>query len=94
MPKMKTHSGSKKRFSVTHTGKVKARSSHKRHRMAGKSKRMKSEGRSTSILKYMDAKVILDTFLPYFQKKRRNARKKLRPLASKIAKKTLNKKEA
>jgi len=75
MPKMKTHSGAKKRFSVTKTGKVKVRSAHKRHRMTSKSKRMKREGRTTSILKYMDAKVILNTFLPYMRRKKRNAKK-------------------
>ena len=75
MPKMKTHSGAKKRFRVTSTGKVKARSASKRHRLTSKSKRMKREGRATSILTCMDAKIILDNFLPYLQKKRRNAKK-------------------
>ena len=77
MPKMKTHSGAKKRFAVTRTGKVKARSAHKRHRMTSKSKRMKREGRATSILKYMDATVILNCFLPYSLKKRRKAKKNI-----------------
>jgi large subunit ribosomal protein L35 len=76
MPKMKTHSGAKKRFSVTRKGKVQARAAHKRHRMVSKSKRMKAAGRSTLIMTDMDAKVILDNFLPYQQRKRRNARKK------------------
>jgi large subunit ribosomal protein L35 len=85
MPKMKTHSGAKKRFSVTRTGKVQSRAAAKRHRLTSKSKRMKTEGRSTLILKDMNAKTILDNFLPYQQKKRRNNRKRLRAIA--IAKK-------
>lgn len=77
MPKMKTHSGAKKRFSVTRTGKVQARAAHKRHLMTNKSKRMKLEGRSTLILNEMDAKIIRDHYLPYERRKRRHAVKKL-----------------
>lgn len=79
MPKMKTHSGAKKRFSATRTGKVQSRAAAKRHRMTSKSKRMKLEGRSTHILRDMNAKVILDYFLPYESKKRRNNPKRQRP---------------
>lgn len=75
MPKMKTHSGAKKRFSVTKSGKVQSRAAHKRHRMVSKSKRMKLAGRSTHIMTEMDAKVILDNFLPYQQRKRRPKRR-------------------
>lgn len=78
MPKMKTHSGAKKRFGVTRTGKVQSRAAAKRHRLTSKSKRMKMEGRSTLILKDMNAKTILDNFLPYQQKKRRNNRSRQR----------------
>lgn len=76
MPKMKTHSGAKKRFSVTRTGKVQARAACKRHRMTSKSKRMKRDGRSTLIVEDMNAKTILDNFLPYQQRLRRNNRKR------------------
>jgi len=75
MPKMKTHSGAKKRFAVTKSGKVKARAAHKRHRMTSKSKRMKREGRSTLIMTEMDTKVILDNFLPYQRKLSRKKRR-------------------
>lgn len=68
MPKMKTHSGAKKRFSVTRTGKVQARAAHKRHRMTSKSARMKREGRSTLIMNESDATIILNNFLPYQRK--------------------------
>lgn len=78
MPKMKTHSGAKKRFSVTRTGKVQARAAAKRHRLTSKSKRMKREGRSTLILLDMNAKTVLDNFLPYQQRKRRRNRNRQR----------------
>ena len=83
MPKMKTHSGAKKRFSVTGTGKVQARAAAKRHRMTSKSKRMKRDGRATLIMTEMDAKVLLDNFLPYQQKKRRRNRNRQRPVTDK-----------
>lgn len=69
MPKMKTHSGAKKRFSATAGGKVQGRAAHKRHRMKGKSKRMKMEGRSTHILHEADGRIILENYLPYERKK-------------------------
>lgn len=87
MPKMKTHSGAKKRFAVTRTGKVKSRAAAKRHRMTSKSKRMKLEGRGPHIMKDMNAKTILDNFLPYQQKKRRNNPKRQRPVKTETAKK-------
>ena len=79
MPKMKTHSGAKKRYSVTRTGKVQARSAAKRHRLTSKSKRMKRDGRATLIMSDMDAKVILDNFFPYQCGKRRRNRNRQRP---------------
>lgn len=78
MPKMKTHSGAKKRFSVTKQGKVQARAAAKRHRLTSKSKRMKMEGRSTLIMSEPDAKIILDNFMPYQRGLRRNSWKKIK----------------
>jgi large subunit ribosomal protein L35 len=75
MPKMKTHSGAKKRFSVTRRGKVQARPAHKRHLMTNKSKRMRVEGRSTLIMNESDAKILLDNFLPYQRKLTRKKRR-------------------
>ncbi len=72
MPKLKTHSGAKKRFKVSHTGKVTGRSGWKRHRLVSKSKKAKRDGKATNILSYMDARVVLDYFLPFAKKKRRN----------------------
>ena len=75
MPKMKTHSGAKKRFSVTRRGKVQARAAHKRHRMTSKSKRMKLAGCSTLILNKSDSRIILDDFMPYQRKLQRKKRR-------------------
>jgi large subunit ribosomal protein L35 len=71
MPKMKTHKGSAKGFAVTRRGKVQARAAAKRHRLVSKSKRMKREGRATLVMKEMDARIILDNFLPYQRSKRK-----------------------
>lgn len=78
MPKMKTHSGAKKRFSVTRRGKVQARAAHKRHRLTSKSKKMKRDSRATLIMSEMDAKIILDNFLPYERSKKRKTRQQLK----------------
>jgi large subunit ribosomal protein L35 len=87
MPKMKTHSGAKKRFSVTRTGKVQARAAAKRHRLTSKSKKMKRDGRATLIVKEMNAKTILDNFLPYQQKNRRRNRARQRVAVAPVTKK-------
>ncbi|MDR0858333.1 MAG: 50S ribosomal protein L35 [Oscillospiraceae bacterium] len=41
MPKMKTHSGAKKRFSLTKSGKVKRAHAYKRHILSKKSPKRK-----------------------------------------------------
>jgi large subunit ribosomal protein L35 len=41
MPKMKTHSGAKKRFKKTGSGKLKSYQAHTSHRMRNKSKKAK-----------------------------------------------------
>lgn len=94
MPKMKTHSGAKKRFSVTRRGKVQARAAHKRHRMTSKSSRMKMEGRSTLIMNDMDAKIILDNFLPYERAKKRKGRQFLKKQQQRNAKAAAKKEAA
>ncbi len=45
MPKLKTHSGSKKRFRVTGSGKVKCGAAGKRHGMRKRPQKMKREAR-------------------------------------------------
>jgi len=85
MPKMKTHSGAKKRFSVTRRGKVQARAAAKRHLLTNKSSRMKREGRSTLIMAEMDAKILLDNHMPYERKKLRKTRNYVRKLQAENA---------
>ncbi len=65
MPKLKTHSGCKKRFRQTATGKVIMGQAFKRHNMRKRSKDMKREARGTTIMKKCDAKVICRNYLPY-----------------------------
>ena len=43
MPKIKTHSGAKKRFSLTKSGKVKRAKAYKRHLLNGHGKTTKSK---------------------------------------------------
>lgn len=64
MPKMKTKSGAKKRFSLTATGKVKANQSGKRHMMRRRSKRFLRDQTGTVILNESDATTIRKYFLP------------------------------
>ena len=64
MPKMKTHSGSKKRFRVTGSGHVKAGCSHRRHFMRRRSQNMKRTARQGLILFKTDGDNIIKFFLP------------------------------
>jgi large subunit ribosomal protein L35 len=64
MPKMKTKSGVKKRFSVTASGKVKCNQAGKQHGMTKRSKRQLRDQRGTTTLCAVDAKSIKQ-FLPY-----------------------------
>ncbi len=66
MPKMKTKSGAKKRFSRTATGLIKAGVAHKRHRLISKPKSMKRKARGTTILRDGDARLVL-TYMPYLR---------------------------
>jgi large subunit ribosomal protein L35 len=66
MPKMKTKSGAKKRFSRTATGKIKAGVAHKRHRLISKPQQMKRKARGTVILQPGDTKLVL-TYMPYLR---------------------------
>ncbi len=49
MPKMKTHKGSRKRFRVTATGKLKRRQAGKKHLLSHKSGKRKRQLRSTVV---------------------------------------------
>ena len=65
MPKMKTKSGAKKRFSVTAKGKVKFKQACKRHLLTNKSRQMKRHAKGRQILNDSDAGIILNNYLPY-----------------------------
>jgi len=64
MPKMKSHSAAKKRFSFTGTGKVKFKHAKMRHILEHRSKGFKWKARQTGIMKEMDARHVRD-LLPY-----------------------------
>lgn len=63
MPKMKTHSGAKKRFSRTASGKIKFKRAKMRHILEHKSKGMKRKARKTGYIRDCDAGHI-DKLLP------------------------------
>ncbi len=66
MPKSKTKSGAKKRFSRTASGKIKVAHAHKRHRLISKPMQMKRKARGTKTLEKGDAKLVL-TYMPYMR---------------------------
>lgn len=74
MPKLKTKSAAKKRFTVTATGKVKSKSAFTRHMMRNKSTKMKRKARGTHVLHEADAKKILVNYLPGSRRKARKPR--------------------
>lgn len=55
MPKMKTHSGAKKRFKFTASGKVKFKRAKMRHMQSNKEKTMKRKARHAGIIAECDA---------------------------------------
>lgn len=63
MSKMKTHSGAKKRFRLTGSGKVKAGKAFMRHGMRKRSQKMKRESRKGLILFKSDGEKIIKHFL-------------------------------
>ncbi|MGL5114577.1 MAG: 50S ribosomal protein L35 [Beijerinckiaceae bacterium] len=65
MPKMKTHSGAKKRFKVTATGKVKYQQSGKRHGMIKRTKKQIRDHRGTAVLFKTDGDNIIRFRLPH-----------------------------
>lgn len=63
MPKLKSKSAAKKRFSFTATGKVKATQAGKKHKMRNRSKSMLRTARGTTILSKAETKRV-KKFLP------------------------------
>lgn len=64
MPKMKSHSGAKKRFKITAGGKVKYKKSNMSHLLSHESRNHKRSLRGTAVLAPQDGKHIKD-ILPY-----------------------------
>ena len=64
MPKLKSKSGAKKRFSLTATGKVRRNQAGKRHGMIKRTNKQIRNLRGTAIASPPDAKII-KTFIPY-----------------------------
>jgi len=64
MPKLKTHSSSKKRFRLTATGKVKMSHAFRRHRLVTKDRQVKKQHRAPLYASDPDAKIIRK-MLPY-----------------------------
>ncbi len=64
MPKLKSKSGAKKRFSLTGSGKVRRNYSYKSHCLDQKPQKMKRKARGTTTLSAPDARII-KKFLPY-----------------------------
>lgn len=64
MPKIKTKSGAKKRFSLTASGKVKCAQAGKRHGMRKRSRRFIRNARGTITLFKTDGETVKKMFLP------------------------------
>jgi large subunit ribosomal protein L35 len=65
MPKLKTHSGAKKRFKKLASGKVKYKKQGKRHMMTPDSNKRMRQLRKAGIMTDTNAETILRRFLPY-----------------------------
>ena len=65
MPKMKTHKGTKKRFRLTATGKVKHRCAGTSHLAASMSAKRKRNLRGTTVVDKVEAKKIRDVLGRY-----------------------------
>ncbi len=64
MPKLKTKSSAKKRFSFTATGKLRKNYAGKNHFMRRRSQKVIRNTRGTSLVSAVDARII-KKFLPY-----------------------------
>ena len=64
MPKLRTKSSAKKRFSVTGRGKVKRNFAYKRHCLEEKPQKMKRQARGTTLMARGDERLVRH-FMPY-----------------------------
>ncbi|WP_136709856.1 50S ribosomal protein L35 [Agromyces sp. H66] len=58
MPKQKTHSGSKKRFKITGSGKIRKQQAGMRHNLEGKPSKRKARLNQDKVLSAPDTKVV------------------------------------
>ena len=65
MPKMKSHSGAKKRFRVTGSGKVKRTHQGKNHILTKKDTKIKRRLRSGAYVSETQVKTIKNSLIPY-----------------------------
>ena len=63
MPKLKTKSGAKKRFTLTATGKIKAGVAGKRHRLISHDAKYIRQNRGTKVMSASDTRII-KTYIP------------------------------
>ncbi len=64
MPKLKSKSGAKKRFSATGSGKLRSNFAKKRHNLRRRSQKMKRNARGTQVMADADARIVR-SYLPY-----------------------------
>ena len=67
MPKMKTKSGAKKRFSRTATGKIKVGDAHKRHRLISKPKQHEAQRHAAPDARRRATPHLVRTYMPYMR---------------------------
>ena len=65
MPKLKTNSSAKKRYSLTATGKVKRTSAGRRHLLANKTKRQRKSGKIQNAFADKTCEKAIKKLLPY-----------------------------
>ncbi len=65
MPKMKSHSGAKKRFRVTGSGKIKRSHQGKNHILSKKNTKRKRRLRSGAYVSVTQERTIKDSLIPY-----------------------------
>ena len=73
MPKMKTKSSAKRRFTRTGKGKVKSGKAFTSHMMTNKPKSMKRKARGMAVMADPDERIVLRNYLPYDRKKKRKS---------------------
>ncbi|MFQ5785620.1 MAG: 50S ribosomal protein L35 [Alphaproteobacteria bacterium] len=64
MPKLKTKSSAKKRFSFTATGKIRKNPGYKRHGMRKRPQKMIRTARGSSIMSDVDSRIV-KKYMPY-----------------------------